>query len=314
MSGWIKLHREIFDSDIWHDVTTFRLFIYLIGKASHQDGIMHKGMILNRGQYVRSYRKLADDLSYKEGRGSKKHSLSTIKKCVSKLVEAKRVNVEETKEGTLFTIVNYAKYQDLGDTKKETMNTIKDEVRTNGELTGNEVRTNGEQEQELKNLRIKEFDSTTTTTPEESISEIIQTFESSLCRLSPMQIKSLCEWFDELNGNKEIILEAIKIADDRNKRSFGFVEYLLKEWSNNNLTNIEQIQTHERNKFQKPIRNFGSGKKPIRSEIVPSWLQEQQQEEEPNQSSIVDLEAERARLLAIQEKYKKAEQITERVY
>src|SRR5690625_731490 len=92
--GWFKVHREMFESDIWADVTTFRLFIFLIGQASHEDDYRHRGMILNKGQWVRSYRKLADDLSYKEGRGFKKYSLSTIKSCVNKLVNAERISVK----------------------------------------------------------------------------------------------------------------------------------------------------------------------------------------------------------------------------
>ena len=189
MSGWIKLHREIFESDIWHDVTTFRLFVYLIGNASYRDGVKYKGMILNKGQFVRSYRKLSDDLAYKEGRGTKKHSLSTIKKCVQKLVDDGRITVEETENGTLFTILNYEKYQTddsdlkhfnalnrlesanvnrteqrtdetsdklniinaLSDDEGETENTLNEKLRTNCELTANELRTR------LRNKEIKKY-------------------------------------------------------------------------------------------------------------------------------------------------------------
>src|SRR5690625_212862 len=151
--GWFKINREMFESDIWADVTTFRLFILLIGKASHEDGYRHRGMILNKGQFVRSYRKLADDLSYKEGRGYKKYSLSTIKNSIQKLISAERVNVKQTELGTLFTIINYAKYQRNDEHKKRTPNTKTDEVRTNTELSPNEVRTNPEQYQELEELK-----------------------------------------------------------------------------------------------------------------------------------------------------------------
>ena len=189
MSGWIKLHREIFESDIWHDVTTFRLFVYLIGNASYRDGVKYNGIILNKGQFVRSYRKLTDDLAYKEGRGTKKHSLSTIKKCVQKLVDDGRITVEETENGTLFTILNYEKYQTddsdlkhfnalnrlesanvnrteqrtdetsdklniinaLNDDENETENTLNEKLRTNCELTANELRTR------LRNKEIKKY-------------------------------------------------------------------------------------------------------------------------------------------------------------
>lgn len=312
MQGWFKLHREMFDSDIWHDANTFRLFVLLIAKASHQDGVKIKGRVLKRGQYIRSYRKLADDLSYKEGRGFKTLSLSTIKKCVSKLVDDERVNVEETELGTLFTIVNYALYQDSEDIKKESTNAEKDEVRTNSELSANELRTNSEQEQELKNLRIKELNSTTSTTteqPADGFGNILQTFEENICRLSPLQIESFGKWFDDFNQQPEIIIEAISIAANRNKRNFGFVEYLFKEWADSKLKTIEQIQSHERNKFNKqsvqknagtyqPRSNYGN--KPLREEIRPGWLGNPEDERVPETVPPINskLEEEKQKMLA----------------
>ncbi|GIO25359.1 hypothetical protein J11TS1_39400 [Oceanobacillus sp. J11TS1] len=137
MSTWFKVHREIFDSDIWNDVTTFRLFMYLMGKASHQDGVKIAGVELKRGQYLRSYRKLAADLAYKEGRGTREYSLRTIKKAIDKLVNAERVNVKETEQGTLFTILNYSKYQGSDSNEKESVNTLNSELNTNGKRTVN---------------------------------------------------------------------------------------------------------------------------------------------------------------------------------
>lgn len=295
MRGWIKLHRELFESDIWNDVSTFRLFLYLISQASHKDGVKTKGIEIKRGQYIRSYRKLADDLSYKEGRGYKKYSLSTIKSCVNKLIEAERVNVKETEVGTLFTIVNYAKYQDLEEEEKETPNTINEEVRTNTELTPNEVRTNSEQEQELKNLRIKELNLSTTTTVDDDLSKLVTIFNGNICPLSPLQVESLEAWFQDFHNNFEIIMEAIKIAADRNKKSYGFVEYLLRDWANNNLADIEQVKTYERNKFNNKSKPAWKGRS-VREEKVPSWFKEQKTNQKVGSSEPIDIAAERERL------------------
>lgn len=282
MQGWFKLHRELFETDLWHDVSTFRLFLYLISQASHKDGIKTKGIELKRGQYIRSYRKLADDLSYKEGRGYKKYSLSTIKSCINKLIESERVNVQETEVGTLFTIVNYAKYQELEHEERESPNTQREEARTNTELTPNEVRTNSEQEQELKNLRIKELKDTTTTTVENPV----QLFEKLLCRLSPNQSHSLFQWVDDFEGKTEIVNEAITIADNKNKRYYGFVEYLLKEWANNKLTSLDRVKAYEQEKFNKAKVRPYPRKGAIRTEILPNWFNEEQPRiEKPKQQS-----------------------------
>ncbi|PAE20534.1 hypothetical protein CHH80_11010 [Bacillus sp. 7504-2] len=299
MQGWFKLHRELFDTDLWHDVSTFRLFLYLISQASHKDGVKIKGIELKRGQYIRSYRKLADDLSYKEGRGYKKYSLSTIKSCVNKLIESERVNVNETEVGTLFTIINYAKYQDLDGEEKESPNTKNNEVRTNAELTPNEVRTNSEQEQELKNVRIKELKDTTTTSENP-----ILLFEKLLCRLSENQMQSIYKWQDDFNGQAEIINEAIMIADNKNKRYFGFVEFLLKEWANNNLKTLDRVRAYEQEKFNKlkpAIPRFG--KTSIRTEQLPGWFEEN--ENKPNNVTPLHPEETEARRKALEERLKK---------
>jgi len=84
----------------------------LIGKATHQEETRFWGMRLRKGQYIRSYEKLCEDLVYKVGRGNQEYSKNTIYKCVQKLIKAGRVTVRETEFGTLFTVLNYEKYQE----------------------------------------------------------------------------------------------------------------------------------------------------------------------------------------------------------
>lgn len=283
MQGWIKMHRRITEHEIWSDVTTFRLFTLLMLKASHKDGIKVRGVEINRGQYLRSYSKLAEDLEYKEGRGYKKVAKSTILRSVKKLVEEGMVSVRETERGTLFTVSKYHEYQGFeGD--NETVNETVNEPLT--ERTQNEDATKTQQEQELKNLSTKESLPTTATTapaavPENGFAKALQTFEANLCKLSPLQIESLGKWFDDFGESYEIVEEAIKISADRNKKNFGFVEYLFKEWADNKLTTIDQVQTHERNKFNKIAARPAAGgyqprpnyrNKPTREERLPEWF------------------------------------------
>ncbi|QNK86463.1 DnaD domain protein [Sporosarcina sp. resist] len=296
MGGWIKFHRKILDNEIWQDVTAFRLFTLLLLKASHKDGMKTRGIEVNRGQYLRAYSKLAEDLEYMEGRGLKKVSKSTVERKVKKLVDASMVSVSETVSGTLFTITKYDDYQGSDDII-ENPNGTDDE--TNVGRTRDDRGTNVGQEQELKNLRTKELSNTTTTTPVvDDFAEVFQTFESNLCKLSPLQRDSLGMWYDDFKQNKEIIIEAVKIADDRNRKNFGFVEYLFKEWANNKLTTVEQVQSHERNKFNKPNNHpsnrgrYGSS----REEKVPEWFHKQQKKESRAESSV-DIAAERDKLI-----------------
>jgi predicted phage replisome organizer len=115
----------------------------------------------------------------------------------------------------------------------------------------------------------KEKEITTTTTTENPVVY----FEKALCRLSTIQTNKMYAWLDDFNGQADILHEAINIADDRNKRTFGFVEYLLKEWFNNKLDSLDRVRAYEQEKFNKakPVR-AGSYKKPVRQEVVPDYM------------------------------------------
>ncbi|WP_084245188.1 DnaD domain-containing protein [Planomicrobium okeanokoites] len=300
MQGWIKMHRKILENDLWHDITAFRLFTLLLLKASHKDGVKTAGIEVNRGQYLRSYSKLSEDLEYLDGRSRKKVPKSTIERKVKKLVDAGIVSVCETFCGTLFTINKYESYQGNDEPQKPDDGT---DSETLAGRTRDDGGTNARQEQELKNLRIKELSNTTTTTqPEDGFAIALQTFEANLCKLSPIQMNSLGIWLDDFNQQLAIIEEAIKIAADRNRKNFGFVEYLFKEWTDNKLTTIEQIQSHERNKFNKQqttYQNRSNSRKPLREERVPEWLGKPEEEslKETVPSSVFNFEAEKQKLL-----------------
>lgn len=149
MQGWIKLHRKILDNEIWNDVPTFRLFTLLLLNAAHTDGMKVKGVELKKGQYMRSYRRLAEDLAYKDGKGLKKYSLRTIHRCFAKLIQNGMVSVQETEYGTLITVLNYASYQHLEGTESVSANANGNEIETNRKRE----RNNNKNEKNIKKER-----------------------------------------------------------------------------------------------------------------------------------------------------------------
>lgn len=112
MGGAFQTSRRIFESDIWSDVPKFRIFFYIYGNAVFaEEGVKVGNILVKRGQLLRSYRNLQEDLAYLENRSVKKYSLSVIKRKVDQLVKENRLKIEETELGTLFTVVNYEQYQ-----------------------------------------------------------------------------------------------------------------------------------------------------------------------------------------------------------
>lgn len=227
MQGWIKLHRGILDHELWYDVTTFRLFLYLLLNATHKDGVKKAGIELKRGQFIRSYRKIAQDLAYKEGRGVKEYSIKTISKCVKKLIDAGTITVEETKQGTLFTIVNYTKYQGDRELDEETGNESGNEAGTNRKRSGNNNK-NGKND---KNDLVDDDDRNP-----------VLLYENNLHRLTPMQVESLWQWVDDFDGHSEVVCLAIKETAIRNpKTPFRYLEGILRDWHRRKLFTVEDV-------------------------------------------------------------------------
>lgn len=106
--GAFLISREIFENAIWTDVVKFRIFFYIVGNAVFsEEGVEIGGIHIKRGQLLRSFRNLSDDLQYIENRKVKKYSVSVISRKVEQLVKENRLKIESTELGTLFTVVNY---------------------------------------------------------------------------------------------------------------------------------------------------------------------------------------------------------------
>ncbi len=111
---YFKVYRKLFDNSIWKHIVAFRLFLWILGNAVYNiEGVELGTLRVMRGQYLRSYRKLSEDLAYLENKQIKHHSISTIYRAVDKLVKLKIIGKLETGLGTLFTVINYDKYQPL---------------------------------------------------------------------------------------------------------------------------------------------------------------------------------------------------------
>ncbi|EDL65714.1 hypothetical protein [Bacillus sp. SG-1] len=105
MTGWIKFNRSTIESPIWSSPFTLRLLLLLRCRAVQKEFMYVEEVKVHRGQYLRSYSRLADDLQYVENGNLKIPAKSTIKLSVDRLKKYGLISTEETKMGTLFTIL-----------------------------------------------------------------------------------------------------------------------------------------------------------------------------------------------------------------
>ena len=118
--SWIKLHKELLDSDIWNieEPFTYRsAFIHVLLSANWKDGVFsHQGHIIKvkRGQWLTSIYKLASTFKWDRKK---------VYKWLKYMEAAGMITTESYNFGTTLTVVNYDKYQGDGSTPTTTPTT-----------------------------------------------------------------------------------------------------------------------------------------------------------------------------------------------
>ncbi|BAB07261.1 BH3542 [Halalkalibacterium halodurans C-125] len=245
--NFFLVYRKIFHHEIFRDQLGFRLFMLILGNAVFsQDGVEIDGVVVKRGQWFRSYRKLQEDLAYREGRTIKKPGLATLKRAVKRLEDLDMIKTtiiyenggtrcgtgSGTVRGTLFEVVNYAKYQALPGPE----NLLRNAMRNASRNKNNNVLNNNE----LNNKA-------TTTTGEEPVTF----YESNFGMLSPFQMEQIVMMREE--NSDELVLAAMKLALKKNKKHLSYVEGILKIWRENNVKTVADARAYEleyRNRLQ----------------------------------------------------------------
>lgn len=106
MTGYIKLHRKIWDNPYSEDPLFLAIWVYILSHANHapkEKLVNGKVMTINRGEYLGSISKIAGYFSI---------SRMKVSRVLSVLQEAKQVNIKTTNKYTVFSITNYDLYQD----------------------------------------------------------------------------------------------------------------------------------------------------------------------------------------------------------
>jgi biotin operon repressor len=137
--GYVKVWRKIEDSGLIQLPNTLALFMHLLLNATHKSrkiGTPTGVVLLQRGQYISGRIELARKL---------KQSEREIRTSVTRLVDLGIVSQKTTNRYSIYTIENYALYQDIDQPN--------DQQATSGRPADDQQATT---KQELKNLSIEE--------------------------------------------------------------------------------------------------------------------------------------------------------------
>jgi len=88
--------------------------------------------------------------------------------------------------------------------------------------------------------------------------EIVQAFNQNIHPITPFEAETLSDWLDQ-GMSKEVMIRGIKEAVLSNARSMKYINAVLMNWSANNLTTVEALDAHERQRCDGKRREGGLG-------------------------------------------------------
>lgn len=99
--GWVRLHRQFLEWEWFDDANVFRLFIYCLLKANHNDN-KYRGQVVKRGTFLTSLELLSKDTGL---------SVRSVRTSLNKLESTGELTSKRNAKGTIIQVVKYDCYQ-----------------------------------------------------------------------------------------------------------------------------------------------------------------------------------------------------------
>lgn len=194
------------------------------------------------------------------------HNVDILDKAISIFKELNLIEILDSGAIFMLDIQNYiGKSSDEADRKRAYRNQIENE-----KMTLLEDKCPDKCQTNLSNIkdRDKDRDKDITTTIYDFVDE---NFGRTL---SPLEYEKINSWL--LLFSEDIIKYAIEISVMNGKRTFNYVEGILKNWKGCNYTTLEEIKNSEQNEENK--------------EIKPNWFDKENKKEELTKEELEELE------------------------
>lgn len=99
--GWVRLHRQFLEWEWFDDANVFRLFIYCLLKANHNDN-KYRGQVVKRGTFLTSLELLSKDTGL---------SVRSVRTSLNKLESTGELTSKRNAKGTIIQVIKYDCYQ-----------------------------------------------------------------------------------------------------------------------------------------------------------------------------------------------------------
>ncbi|MCD4838142.1 DnaD domain protein [Neobacillus sedimentimangrovi] len=78
-------------------------------------------------------------------------------------------------------------------------------------------------------------------------------YQNNFGLLTPHISQKIGSWLDDFNGQHEIIIKAMEITLERNRRAFSYTEGILKDWYFHKVLTLQDIEAYENEKKSKVV-------------------------------------------------------------
>lgn len=219
MQGWIKLHRNIMQSETFSKLNAIQqlITIYIILNANHEDGVWYDKykdieVPIERGQLITSRKKIADEWF----KGDKEVTEQKVRTTLKKLEKIGFLTSKSTNSYTLLEVLNYNVYQK----KDSETNHVSNQVSTKSQPSLNQVLTTNKND---KNDKEKDYTS----------------------KIKDLLTGSVFEKIEGFNGLNKQYWDAIRETRKNNKIAHSVIFKNMEKWTKYHPKVIEYaLKTH----------------------------------------------------------------------
>jgi len=218
-NGYVKLYRKTLNNPIvCKDSEHLSIWCYLILNATHKKiNALFKGekITLLPGQLITGRKIISKALKIDE---------SKIQRVLSCFESEHQIEQQTSNKNRLISIVNWGEYQVSEQQMNNKCTTTEQQLNTNKNVNN------------VNNVRNNIINTTTTT--------IYSYVENNFGRtLGPVEVEAIDVWLSWFK--EDIIQQAVKIAVYNNKKTFNYVEGILKNWKSCGYKTLQEINDAE---------------------------------------------------------------------
>ena len=223
---WVKLFEKITEWEWYKDSNTARVFFHLLVKANYK-AVNWKGVALSRGELITSLPQLASELGL---------TVKQVRRALDNLKQSGEISEKATNHYRVTAVKNYALYQgEEGENEDVRADRGQAKGQAKGRQTGrrealhNEPNTENGGRQEHEKRADKRAADIEGIKNIESLSLIAdEAFAFLGAPMPPMMQSDITDLLTEGRADEELILEAIKIAKSKGKRSWPYAYGIVK--------------------------------------------------------------------------------------